>query len=92
MRGAVGRFVFATGHTDLAAVLIDALRERKLTLATAESCTGGLIGARITAIAGSSDVYLGGVVSYANAVKESQLGVQRETLRAHGAVSEATVR
>lgn len=92
VRAAVGRFVFATGNTDLAAVLIDALRSRGQALATAESCTGGMIGARITAIAGSSDVYLGGVVSYANAVKESQLGVSAATLRDHGAVSEATVR
>jgi nicotinamide-nucleotide amidase len=92
VRDAVGAFVFASGSTDLAAVLIDLLRDRKLTMATAESCTGGLIGARVTAIAGSSDVYLGGVVSYANAVKEAQLGVRAETLRAHGAVSEETAR
>jgi nicotinamide-nucleotide amidase len=92
VKGAVGRFVFATGRTDLAEVLLDKLRERKSTLATAESCTGGMIGARITAIAGSSDVYLGGVVSYSNAVKEAQLGVRTATLREHGAVSEATVR
>jgi nicotinamide-nucleotide amidase len=92
VRGGVGSFVFATGSTDLAAVLIVRLRERNWMLATAESCTGGLIGARITAIAGSSDVYLGGVVSYSNCVKESELGVSPDTLRNHGAVSEATVR
>ena len=92
VRGAVGRFVFATGGTDLAEMVIAALRERKLSLATAESCTGGLMGARITAIAGSSDVYHGGVVSYSNAVKEAQLGVRVDTLRAHGAVSEQTAR
>jgi nicotinamide-nucleotide amidase len=92
VRDAVGRSVFATGSTDLAEVLLQGLRTRGLALATAESCTGGLVGARITAIAGSSDAYLGGVVSYANDVKESQLGVQPDTLREHGAVSEATAR
>lgn len=92
VREAVGKFVFAIGNVDLAAVLLDELRNQKLRLATAESCTGGLIGARITAIAGSSDVYLGGVVSYSNDAKESQLGVRGDTLREHGAVSDATVR
>jgi PncC family amidohydrolase len=62
-------------------------RERGLTLATAESCTGGLIGARLTEIAGSSDVFLGGLIAYANDVKEKQLGVPAELLREHGAVS-----
>jgi nicotinamide-nucleotide amidase len=92
VRAAVGNHVFATGGTDLAEVLLERLRTRGLTLATAESCTGGLLGARITAIAGSSDVYLGGVVSYADAVKQAQLGVKPDTLSAHGAVSEATAR
>lgn len=64
------------------------LRARRLTLATAESCTGGLIGHRLTDIPGSSDYYLGGVISYANAVKQQLLGVQAETLARHGAVSQ----
>lgn len=68
------------------------LRERKLTLATAESCTGGLIGHRITNVSGSSDYFRGGVSAYANEVKQAVLGVKRETLAAHGAVSEATAR
>ena len=61
-------------------------------IAVAESCTGGMLGARITAIAGSSDTMLGGVIAYANTVKEQHLGVRPETLRAHGAVSEETAR
>src|ERR1019366_592513 len=77
---------------DLAAVVLDLLRSRRMRIAVAESCTGGMLGARITAIPGSSDVMLGGVIAYANDVKESQLGVRVETLREHGAVSEEPAR
>ena len=66
------------------------LRSRGLHLATAESCTGGLIGHRLTAIPGSSDYYLGGVIAYANAVKVSALGVRQQTLDESGAVSRET--
>jgi PncC family amidohydrolase len=62
-----------------------------LHLATAESCTGGLVGHRITNVPGSSEVYLGGIVSYSNEAKLSLLGVSRATLERHGAVSEQTV-
>ena len=58
------------------------------TLATAESCTGGGIGAALTAVPGSSAVYKGGIISYTNSVKESQLGVPAEMLQMYGAVSE----
>ena len=68
------------------------LRAENLQLVTAESCTGGLIGAVCTEIAGSSAWFFGGVMSYANEAKERALGVQATTLEAHGAVSEATVR
>jgi PncC family amidohydrolase len=68
------------------------LRERGLTLGTAESCTGGLVGHRITNVPGSSDYYLGGFITYSNEVKEQFLGVRHETLLAHGAVSEETAR
>ena len=61
-------------------------------IAVAESCTGGMLGARLTAIAGASDAVLGGVIAYANEVKEAHLGVRAETLRVHGAVSEETAR
>ncbi len=62
------------------------------TLATAESCTGGSIASHLTAQAGASHYFKGGVVAYSNEVKEAQLGVRHETLVAHGAVSEETVR
>ncbi len=63
-----------------------------LTLAVAESCTGGLLGHRITEVPGSSDYFLGGIISYSNEAKENLLGVQHETLLRHGAVSEETAR
>jgi PncC family amidohydrolase len=68
------------------------LAARGFTLATAESCTGGLLGHRITNVPGSSAYYLGGFVAYANEAKEILLGVRHETLLAHGAVSEETAR
>lgn len=70
----------------------DAMQKTGRTLATAESCTGGLIAHKITAMAGASSYYLGGVVSYSNDVKENVLGVRHSTLEAHGAVSQETVR
>ena len=70
--------------------MLSLCRERGLTLATAESCTGGLVAARLTSVPGSSDVFLGGVVAYANEVKAAALGVPAEVLRAHGAVSAET--
>ena len=68
------------------------LRRRRATLAVAESCTGGLLGARITSAAGSSDYFLGGCIAYSNAVKIRQLGVDRRTLAREGAVSEPVAR
>jgi PncC family amidohydrolase len=67
------------------------LRQRALKLALAESCTGGLIGNRITDVPGSSDYFLGGVVAYAYETKVAVLGVSWETLNANGAVSQETV-
>ena len=87
----LGTSVYAVGDAPLAAVVGALLRERELMVATAESCTGGLIGDRLTDVAGSSDYYAGGVVSYSNDVKAKLLGVARDTLREHGAVSAATV-
>ena len=71
--------------THLCCKVLEALSGK--TLATAESLTGGGIGAALTAIPGSSAVYKGGIISYTNAVKETVLGVSRETLEKHGAVS-----
>lgn len=74
----------------LARKLAGVLSSRRLTVATAESCTGGLIAYRIVMVAGSSEYFLGGVVAYSNALKESLLSVPRGTLEAHGAVSRET--
>ncbi len=76
----------------LAEATLAACRAAGMTLATAESCTGGLVAAALTDIAGSSDVVLGGVVSYSNGVKMALLGVEEATLAAHGAVSEEVAR
>ena len=67
--------------------LLSLCREKGVTLATAESCTGGMIGTTLTSIPGASDVFLGGIISYANSAKETLLGVSKETLASHGAVS-----
>jgi len=72
--------------------LIEQLKAKKLTISTAESCTGGLIAKFITDVPGSSDVFIGGVVSYSNEMKMKWLGVHPETLLNYGAVSEQTVR
>ncbi len=78
--------------TSLAVELGELLRERGLTLALAESCTGGLIGDRITNVAGSSDYFLGAIVSYAIDAKINLLGVSDDMLNEHGAVSAQTVK
>ena len=87
----LGPVVFGRDEQTVAGVLIDELRESGLTIATAESCTGGLVGTMLTDIAGSSDVYAGGWVTYTNTMKREQLGVSGEVLDAHGAVSGPTV-
>ncbi len=73
-------------------VVVGELIERDRTVATAESCTGGMVGAALTTVSGASAVYLGGVVSYSNEVKEGLVGVPHELLVAHGAVSEPVAR
>ena len=88
----LGPAVFGRDETTLQESVIAALREAGTTVATAESCTGGLIGAMLTDVAGSSAAYLGGWVTYTNAMKTQQLGVPAELIERHGAVSEATVR
>jgi nicotinamide-nucleotide amidase len=80
-------FAYARGDVDLAEVVLDLMRKRGLRLAVAESCTGGLLGGRITAIPGSSEVFLGGLVCYDNRMKVELAGVPPELLERHGAVS-----
>jgi nicotinamide-nucleotide amidase len=92
LRGALGPAIYGEENADLAAVVLDQCRTRGLTLGVAESCTGGLLGARLTAIPGSSAVVRGGVIAYDDAVKRDLLGVPEAVLREHGAVSEAVVR
>jgi nicotinamide-nucleotide amidase len=75
-----------------AAALLDLCRDKGLRLASAESCTGGMIGAALTDIAGSSDVFERGVITYSNAAKVALLGVSEATLQDHSAVSEAVAR
>ena len=86
----LGDDVYGVDVDSLEQVVGDGLRERKLTLAVAESCTGGLLSKRLTDIPGASDYYLGGVCSYSNSVKEKVLGVKKETLDTVGAVSPET--
>ena len=76
----------------LAADILDAYRARGWMIATAESCTGGMVGAALTDVAGSSAVYERGFVTYTNAAKQQMLGVARATLARHGAVSEEVAR
>jgi nicotinamide-nucleotide amidase len=85
----LGSAVYAEGaDAKMEGVVGELLRSRKLRLATAESCTGGLIGSRVTDVPGSSDYYAGGVVAYSNHLKQQLLGVSRTTLAMFGAVSE----
>ena len=92
LRALLGAAIYGENDDDLAAVVLSMCRARGLSVGLAESCTGGLLGARLTAIAGASDVVLGGVIAYHNDVKIDLLGVSRATLAEHGAVSEQVVR
>jgi nicotinamide-nucleotide amidase len=87
LRSTLGRYLFGEDERTISEVVLDLCRSRGLTLATAESCTGGLVSARLTSVPGSSAVFLGGVVAYANDVKTAELGVPVEILEKHGAVS-----
>jgi nicotinamide-nucleotide amidase len=88
----LGRHIFGIEDETLEAVLIRLLAERKETVATAESCTGGGIANRLTNVPGASAVFLAGLVTYSNAAKEKFVGVATETLAQHGAVSEPVAR
>jgi nicotinamide-nucleotide amidase len=90
LRAKIGNFIYGENDDVLEAVVGRMLKERNLTLAAAESCTGGLLSVRITDIPGSSDYYIGGVCAYSNKIKSGVLGVSETTLENHGAVSENT--
>jgi len=92
LRRRAGRHCFGRDEESLADVVLKLLRRRGETVAVAESCTGGGLGAELTAVPGSSDVFLGGVIAYANPVKRDLLGVPAELLSAEGAVSEPVAR
>jgi nicotinamide-nucleotide amidase len=88
----IAPYIYGYGEQPIEAVIGHLLRERKATLAVAESCTGGYVSHLLTTIPGSSDYLTGSLVAYSNAIKINQLHVQPETLEQHGAVSEETVR
>jgi len=90
VRERLQEFIFAEKDVSLPEVVVEELRKRGITLAVAESCTGGGLGNQITSVPGSSEVFMGGVIAYSNSVKSGVLGVREETLKRHGAVSEAT--
>ena len=92
LRNRLGRHWYADGPTDLAEVVISECRAQGKHLAVAESCTGGLLAARLTSISGSSKAFLGGVIAYDNAVKTELLGVPASLIDRVGAVSEEVVR
>ena len=88
IRHRTGLSCFGVDDQDLAAVVLDRLRQRGQSVAVAESCTGGGLGAALAAVPGASDVFLGGVIAYANRVKQQVLGVPEALLETHGAVSD----
>ena len=91
LRRRTGNHCYGVDADSLASVVIDLLKQRRQTLAVAESCTGGGLAAALTAVPGSSSVFQGGVVAYSNAVKQAVLGVSPDLLTAHGAVSQPVV-
>ena len=88
LRARTGAHCYGADDDSLASVVLEALRHRGETVAVAESCTGGGLGAALAAVPGASDVFLGGVIAYANSVKQGLLGVPAELLERHGAVSD----
>lgn len=92
LQSVLGDYLIGQGDTTLAESLVEALQHKGLKLCAAESCTGGRIASQIVEVAGASNVFEAGYVTYSNAIKQSALGVDAGTLETHGAVSEAVVR
>ena len=88
----IGEYIYGVGNDPLEVAVGHLLRERKLTLAIAESCTGGYLSHLITSVPGSSEYFSGSIIAYSNEVKINDLGLKEETLALHGAVSEAAIR
>lgn len=86
-----GEYIYGYGETPIEVVIGNTLREKKLTLSIAESCTGGFLSHLITSVPGSSEYFLGAMIPYAYEIKMRQLGVKPETLEKYGAVSEPTI-
>lgn len=91
LREYAGKYIYGFGDITIEEAVGNILRERSLTMATAESCTGGYLAHMVTRIAGSSDYYRGSVLAYDNSIKEQELAVSPEILDQYGAVSEETV-
>ena len=87
LRDALAPYLFGEDERSVSEIVLGLCHARGLTLATAESCTGGMVASRLTGVPGSSEVFLGSVVAYANGVKEAGLGVPAELIAEHGAVS-----
>ena len=90
IRNKVGDYIYGTDDDTLEKVVVQKLIENNLTLSTAESCTGGLLSSTIVDVSGASKCFLGGFITYSNDEKINRLGVDRETLKKHGAVSSQT--
>lgn len=88
----IGEFIFTKRNISLEEHIVEKLTQKSVTLASAESCTGGKIGEKITAIPGASKIYLGGIIAYSNLIKAKELDIPSSILETHGAVSEATVK
>ncbi|MEK6781416.1 MAG: competence/damage-inducible protein A [Bacteroidota bacterium] len=91
LKSHIGPFIFGYGEDSIEMVIGKTLREKKLTLSVAESCTGGYLSHLITSVPGSSDYFLGSMIPYSYEIKMQQLGVKPETLEKYGAVSEHTI-
>jgi nicotinamide-nucleotide amidase len=91
LRALLGHAIFGENQDTLQSVVVTALQKKQKKLCLAESCTGGLLAAKITSIPGASDVFESGFITYSNKIKQKILGVQKETLEQYGAVSRETV-
>jgi nicotinamide-nucleotide amidase len=92
IRGRAGEHLYGEGDADIAAVVLERARLARLSLGVAESCTGGLVGGRLTDVPGSSDVFVGGVICYSNRLKTELLDVPARVISDHGAVSDEVAR